>query len=165
MLLLRSRRKNLKDYERAQEAIETALRLNPNDATAQSARGTLAMFLGEPKAAIEHIERAMRLDPGFSQQYLHFLGMAHLLMGHYETAAAMFKERIRLAPETDTSRSSLASTLGHLGEIEEARRVWAELKKINPSYSFTERIARLPFRDPADAAKFAAGLVNAGLPD
>ena len=156
---------NLKDYERARAAIETALQLNPSDATAHSARGTLAIFLGEPEAAIEHIERAMRLDPGFSQQYLHFLGMAHLLMGHYETAAAMFKERIRLAPETDTSRSSLASALGHLGEIEEARRVWAELKKINPRYSFAERMARLPFRDPADAAKIAAGLAKAGLPD
>jgi len=156
---------NLRDYERARAAIETALQLNPSDASAHSASGTLAIFLGEPKAAIEHLERAMRLDPGFSQQYLHFLGLAHLLMGHYETAAAMFKERIRLSPETDTSRSSLASALGHLGEIEEARRVWAELKKINPRYSFAERIARLPFRDPADAAKIAAGLAKAGLPD
>jgi adenylate cyclase len=107
----------------------------------------------------------MRLDPGFSQQYLHFLGMAHLLMGHYETAATMFKERIRLVPETDTSRSALASVLGHLGEIDEARRVWAELKKINPRYSFAERIARLPFRNPADARKITEGLAKAGLPD
>jgi adenylate cyclase len=86
-------------------------------------------------------------------------------MGHYETAATMFKERIRLVPETDTSRSALASALGHLGLIDEARRVWAELKKINPRYSFAERIARLPFRNPADARKITDGLAKAGLPD
>ena len=107
----------------------------------------------------------MRLDPGFSQQYLHFLGMEHLLMGHYETAAAMFRERIRLVPETDASRGAHASALGHLGEIDDARRVWAELTKINPKYSSAERIARLPFRDPADAAKIAVGLAKAGLPN
>jgi len=156
---------NLKDYDQARAAIETALKLNPSDASALNARGTIAIFSGQPQAAIEHIERAMRLDPGFSQQYLHFLGMAHLLMGHYETAAAMFKERIRLVPETDTSRSALASALGHLGEIDNARRVWAELKKTNPKYSFAEHVARLPFRNPADVDKIAEGLAKAGLPD
>jgi adenylate cyclase len=55
--------------------------------------------------------------------------------------------------------------LGHLGDIREARRVWAELKRINPGYSFAERIARLPFRNPADAAKIVEGLAKADLPD
>ena len=29
-------------------------------------------------------------------------------------------------------RAILASALGHLGEIDEARRIWRELKEINP---------------------------------
>jgi adenylate cyclase len=91
--------------------------------------------------------------------------LSHLLIGNYETAAAMFKERILLAPRTDTSRSALASALGHLGHLDEARQVWAELKKINPKYSFTDHMARLPFSDPADVAKIADGLAKAGLPD
>jgi len=155
----------LKDYRRAETVIEKALQLNPNYAFAINSRGTLAMYTGRPQAAIPDIERAMRLDPGFSQQYLHFLGLAHLLMGHYETAAAMFKERILLAPQTDTSRSALASALGHLGHLDEARQVWAELKKINPKYSFTEHMARLPFSDPAPVNEITEGLAKAGLPD
>ena len=86
-------------------------------------------------------------------------------MGNNETAAAMFKERILLVPETDVTRSALASALGHLGEVDEARRIWAELKKINPKYSFTEHMARLPFSDPAAVNKIAEGLAKAGLPD
>lgn len=154
----------LKDYGRAETVIEKALQLNPNYAFAINSRGTLAMYTGRPQVAIADIERAMRLDPGFSQQYLHFLGLAHLLIGNNETAAAMFKERILLAPRTDTSRSALASALGHLGHIDEARQVWAELKKINPNYSFTEHMARLPFSDPAAVNKIAEGLAKAGLP-
>src|SRR5262249_5301159 len=77
--------------------------------------------------AIPMIERAMRLDPAHSEQYLHFLGMAYLLAGKYETAASHFRERIRLVPRTDFSRAPLASALGHLGEIDEARRIWHDL--------------------------------------
>ena len=82
------------------------MQLNPNDASrTQHPWNAGDAFRAIPRPPLPHIERAMRLDPGFSQQYLHFLGLAHLLIGYYETAAAMFKERIRLVPETDTSRS------------------------------------------------------------
>jgi hypothetical protein len=41
---------------------------------------------------------------------------------------------------TDFSRVALASALGHLGQVDEARRIWAELKEINPKYSFSTLI-------------------------
>ena len=47
---------------------------------------------------------------------MHFIGMAYLAGGRYEAAAATFRERIRLVPETDVSRGMLISALGHLGE-------------------------------------------------
>ena len=156
---------NLRDYERAKTVVDKALQLSPNYAIALTARGTLALYSGQPQAAIPDLERAVRLDPGFSQQYLHFLGLAHLLLGNNETAAAMFKERILLAPQTDVSRSALASALGHLGQFDEARQVWAELKTINPRYAFAEHMGRLPFSNPADVARIADGLAKAGLPD
>ena len=113
--------------------------------------------------AIPYIERAMRLDPAFQQQFMHFLGTAHFVAGDYETAAALFRDRIALSPTTDLSRAFLASALGHLGHKEEARLVWRELKEINPGYSHVDHIGRLPFRDPADADKFTDGLRKAGL--
>jgi adenylate cyclase len=85
-------------------------------------------------------------------------------MGHDETAAAMFRERILLVPETDFSRSMLAAALGHLGQVDDARRAWAELMKVNPRYSFAEHIGRMPFKDPAYAGRIAEGLAKAGLP-
>jgi len=155
----------LHDNQRTKAAVDKALALNPNYAPALNARGAHAIYTGHPEAAIPDVERAMRLDPGFSQQYLHFLGLAHFLLGHYETAATMFQERILLAPETDISRSALASALGHLGQIDKARRTWAELKKINPEYSFSEHMARLPFTNRRDVERMTEGLAKAGLPD
>ena len=152
-----------KDYEQWVREADKALSLNPNYALALNARGVVHVYTGEPVQAIPFIERAMRLDPAFQHQYVHFLGTAHFVAGDYETAAAVFRHRIALNPSTDLSRAFLASALGHLGKSEEAREVWRELMEINPRYSHVDHIGRLPFRDPADAEKFTLGLRKAGL--
>ena len=151
------------DLDRAKIEVEMALSVNSNYAIAYNALGTIRIFSGQPLEAIPAIERAMRLDPAFGQQYLHFLGMAYLLSGKYETATALLRQRILLVPETDFSRAVLASALGHLGEVDEARRVWRELKQINPKYSFSEHFARLPFKNEEDVQRISEGLVKAGL--
>ena len=91
--------------------------------------------------------------------------MAYLLAAKYETAAALLRERILLMPETDFGRVLLASALGHLGEVEEARRVWSELKEINPKYSFSEHFGRQPFKREEDVQRIAEGLTKAGIVD
>ncbi len=154
-----------RDIDRAQSEIDIALSLNPNMAMAYNIQGGIRIYLGRPEEAIPLIERAMRLDPATNQQFLHFLGMANLLAGKYETAAAALRERIRLVPNTDFSRSLLASALGYLGQTDEARRVWQELKEINPKYSFQEHLGRLPFRNEEEAQRITDGLKKAGVLD
>jgi adenylate cyclase len=152
------------DLDRAESEIDKALSLNPNLATAYNVLGGIRTYSGRPLEAIPLIERAMRLDPAHSQNYLHFLGTAYLIAGKYETAAVLMRQRIVFVPETDFSRVALASALGHLGEIDEAQRIWRELKEINPKYSFSEHFSRLPFKRPEDMQRVAEGLTKAGLP-
>src|SRR5947209_10769857 len=102
-------------------------------------------------------ELAIRLDPAYTQQYLHLLGIANLLAGRYETAVAVLRQRVLLVPGTDFSRAILVSALGYLGDLDEARSVWHELKKINSRYSFQEHFVRLPFASQDDVRKIAAG--------
>jgi len=152
-----------KDLERARSEIDIALSLNPNFALAHNLRGSNRIYSGNPLEAIPEIEHGMRLDPALSSQFLHFLGMAYLLAGKYETAAAVLKQRIVIVPRTDFTRALLASALGHLGELEEARRVWGELKEINPNYAFVDHVGRLPFRRKEDVERIADGLRKARL--
>lgn len=154
-----------RDFDRARSAADAALALNPNIAIAYNARCFLSIYSGDPLGAIPFAEKAIRLDPAYSQQYLHFLGLAYLLARKHETAVAIFKQRVLLVPETDLTRSFLASALGHLGELDEARRVWTELKAINPKYSFEGHVGRLPFQRVEDVEYIRAGLAKAGLPD
>jgi adenylate cyclase len=152
-----------RDLERARRESEAALAVNPNYALAFGTLGLIEIYSGQPEDAIPLIEQAMRLDPGFVHQTLHFLGTAYLVAGKYETAAATFRERIRLAPKTDLSRGFLISALGHLGEVEEARRLWAEVRETSPKYSFAGHLARLPFTNPADLERIREGFAKAGV--
>jgi adenylate cyclase len=152
-----------KDLDRAKSEVDIALSLNPNYASAYASLGSICSYAGQPLEAIPLLERATRLDPAFRRQHLHFLGMAYLLAGKYETAAALLRERILLMPETDFSRVLLASALGHLGDGDEARRIWNQLKEINPKYSFSEHFARQPFQKEEDVRRIADGLAKAGL--
>jgi len=156
---------NRKDCRRWTDESERALSLNPNYPPAIMGRGIMHIYNGQPAKAIPYFERALRLDPTLPAQYLHFLGMAHLVAGDYDQAAKMFRDRVTADPGTDMSRAFLASALGHLGRAEEARRVWQELKQINPRYSFADHVDRLPFKDPADAERIAEGVRKAGLSD
>jgi adenylate cyclase len=151
-----------RDIDRAKTEVDLALRLNPNLAIAHNLLGSIRMYSGQPLEAIPAIEQAMRLDPALNHQSLHFLGTAYLFARKYETAAALLRHRIMLVPKTDFSRVALSSALGHLDQVDEARRIWAELKEINPKYSFSEYIGRRPLR-AEDAERIAGGLAKAGL--
>ena len=88
-----------RDLDRATSEAQMALSLNPNYALAYNVLGGIRSYSGQPLEAIPLLERAMRLDPAHSEQYLHFLGMAYLLAGKYETAVTLFRERIVLVPK------------------------------------------------------------------
>ncbi len=152
------------DLDRAKSEANMVLALNPSSSEAYSCLGSAYIFSGQPLEAIPMIELSIRLDPANTQQSLHLLGVAYLLAGKYETAAALLKQRILMVPNTDFSRVVLASALGHLGEIEEARRIWSELMAINSHYTFANHYARQPFANKDNVRRIADGLDRAGLP-
>jgi adenylate cyclase len=153
-----------RDMDGAAEALEIATRLSPNDSETLITRGNMLVYLHRPEEAIEQLERARRLSPRVTEMLLHFLGHAHFMTGDYETAAAYLRERIEKHAETDVSRVLLASCYGHLGRIDEARRLWEETLRINPAYSLEQKNRILPYKDPGDWERFVEGLAKAGLP-
>ena len=152
------------DVAAMKASADRALELAPNSASAIGIRGNAEMMMGHAEAAILLLQRSIRLDAGFARQGLHFLGSAQLLAGRYQDAVDTFRERIRQVPSTDLSRSLLASALGHLGEVDEARRVWGQIAGINPGYTLDAHLGRLTYSNPADPARIREGLAKAGLP-
>ena len=133
-----------RDFDRFRSEAAIVIALNPEAEVASNLQGQVCLANEVPLEAIPHFERAMRLNPSLGTTLLHLqlLGMAYFFGGRYETAVALFRERILLMPDTDWSRAYLTSALGHLGKFEEARQVWAELMAINPKYVMAERLDR-----------------------
>lgn len=151
-------------YDLAARAVDKALTRSPDFGLALLACADVAIGGGRHRDAIPLLERAIRLDPGYSHQHLQFLGMAHFLLGNCETAALIFRERLYLVRDTDVGRAWLAATLDHLGEVDEARADWAELMTLRPDFRLAPRLARLRFAQPADPERVMAGLAKAHLP-
>jgi adenylate cyclase len=152
------------DTDGAIAASRKALSLSPDSGHALMNLAISLITSGRPEEAIPLLERAMRLDPGWSQQYMQFLGQAHFLQRNFQAAALLFRERLYLARDTDIGRGWLAATLGHLGEIADARAVWAELMAIKPDFRMAQRLMVFRYRRPEDPALVLEGLEKAGLP-
>lgn len=154
-----------RDFDRFRKEASTVIAINPDAVIASDIQGHLCLVNEMPLEAIPHFERCMRLDPSLGTTILNLqlLGRAYFFGGRYETAAALFRERIVLVPDTDTSRGYLAAALGHLGKVEEARQVWADLMAVNPKYVMAERLNRTAAQ-PRQIELVLDGARKAGLP-
>jgi adenylate cyclase len=153
-----------RDHDGALSEFRRSLALDRRYAQGYSATGMVLMYAGRAAEALEPIAMAMRLDPHYAPMVLHSLAQAHFALGSYETAARYLRNRIARNPTTDSSRMLLASCYGHLGRAEDARVTWAELLKVNPDFSLSQRARVLPYKDPGDFQRIAEGLAKAGLP-
>ncbi len=153
-----------RDHAGALAESRRMMALDPNFAQGYAASGLGLTYAGRAAEALDPIAMAMRLDPHHPDMLLHFLAQANFSLGKYEIAAQQLVERIARNPGTDASRMFLASCYGHLGRAEEARAAWAELLKVNPDFSVTQRARVLPYKDPADFQRIVDGLAKAELP-
>jgi adenylate cyclase len=153
-----------RDLDGALAKFRRMIKLDPNFAQGHSATGLALMYAGKPAEALEAMAIAMRLDPHYPGIVLHFLAQANFSLGNYEAAVEQLRKRIARTPGTDSSRMLLAACYGHLGRLEEARAMWAELMQVNPNFSLAQRERVLPYRDPRDFQRIADGLAKAGLP-
>jgi adenylate cyclase len=153
-----------RDLEGALAEFRRMIELDPNFAQGHSATGLALMYAGRASDALEAFAIAKRLDPHHSSIVLHFMAQTHFSLGQYEIAAKQLLERIARTPATDSSRMMLASCYGHLGRANDARAAWAELLKVNPDFSLTQRERVLPYKKAADFQRIVEGLAKAGLP-
>jgi adenylate cyclase len=151
-----------RNFAEARLELDRALAINPNDPLSRSMRAVSLLTENRAEEAIAGMEAAMRLDPAWAHGYMHYLGTAYLLAGKYETAEALFRERILIVPTTDVSRAYLAVALSFQGHTDEARAAWEDTLRINPRFDFEAHVRRLPL-SVEYMAKLREGLAKAGI--
>jgi TolB-like protein len=155
------------DLDRAAGMIDRACTLNPNLALAWYASGWLRNVLGEPETAIEHLARAMRLNPRDPEISRMQAGMAFALFlcSRYDDALSWARTASLLRPDYPTPIRVAAASSALAGQLDVARKCIERLGEVNPGFRVANFKDLLPLRRPEDLAKFEEGLRRAGLPE
>jgi adenylate cyclase len=123
--------------ERASDAFERSVALNPSYGLGYWGLGVALYSLSRPDDAVAMIEKAMRLSPqdGGMFLYAQTLGMAHFVAGRYVDAADAARRAIALRADQPAHHRLLAASYGHLGKLEDARAELAEMARLAPDFS------------------------------
>ena len=119
------------EWEAAIAEARTAIALNPNSAFVISMLGCVLGFGGYREEALARLQQAMRASPHDPLTWLWTLwtGAMYFNLGQFEAALEAFKQVNRLRPTFMRSNVLLASTLGHLGRVDEACKVLDEARR------------------------------------
>ncbi len=140
----------------------TALKLDPNHADAWAMQSELLTYNGQSTAAIEGVQKALRLNPHPAGWYYWALGLAQYGARQYENVVETLRNE---ATYRTASRRLLAASLAQLGRMDEARQEAALFMVSNPHFTISFWAASQPFRDEAMRDHFVEGYRKAGLPE
>ena len=135
--------------------VDRALALHPSYARGWFVSGVMKLWAGQLDTAIEHMETMLRLSPHERVGVpLLYIGMAHFFRRRFEQAASKFLLDIQGRPYRPRPYQYLAACYAHMGRLDEARKVIAQLRTITPLVVPDE----LPLRNPEQREMLLSGL-------
>jgi adenylate cyclase len=150
------------DSEAEIEMADRAVALNPNSWITWNNRGHVYRIAGLREEAIRSFERAIRMSPVDPRLHttLTGIGQALIELRRFDEAIVVLKKSLRQNLYLATYRC-LASAFAHLGRDAEAHDAAARVLEIDPAFTISALIARVP----KNSKLFIEGLRKAGLPE
>ena len=150
-------------FDHAGHLVTRALALDPNFVWAWDRSGWLKAYLGEPEAAINHFNRATRLNSGPPTAVrLIGIGCAHFDAGRYEQAAVCKQKALQEHPGMAWINRTLSISFARLGERKAALDSLYALQRYSAELTITQVTAAIPFRSDF-LRRVAEGLDDLGL--
>jgi TolB-like protein len=137
--------------------VDRALAINPSYARGWYLSGLLRLSAGQPDLAIEHVEISLRLSPHErwgTGQPLSLIGNAYFVKRRFDEAASKLLLAIQDHPGFPPSYRALAACYAHMGRLDEAREIVAQLRAITPLVVPSD----VQFRNPEHRELFLSGL-------
>jgi TolB-like protein len=125
------------DRATALDVFDRALTLSNSNSFALCCSALILALLGKREDAVERGQRALRLSPFDSLNYLahNALAIAHLTAGEHEAAYEAARHSVQINPRFSVCRLFLVAALAKLGRIEEAKAQAETVLALDPNFS------------------------------
>jgi tetratricopeptide (TPR) repeat protein len=107
------------DLERAMQAYERALSLDPSATQARHNLANAALKQGRLEDAVEGYREVVAQEPGYVRAWYN-MGNALRRLGRRREAVEAYQAALEIAPDYHDARTNLGLTLAEMGEIEQA---------------------------------------------
>jgi len=148
-------------YHEAEQQMDAAVAINPNDASALAGRGNMLVWRGRADEAVETLELAQRIDPELSPYERFALCLAYYLKRRYDDAIEQGELNLRKNPDANFNLVVLAAAYAQAQRPGDAQRIVAALRARDPAFDALTFGSK--FQDPRDLASLREGLTKAGL--
>ncbi len=149
-------------YDRAIEAFQQTIQLDPNHADSYANLALVSIFTGNAVEAESFARTAMEINPLFPFWYLHARAMSYYYQGKYDLAVEDLREAADRNPTAFFVRYWLAAALAQIGEIEDAKWEVEEWQTAGQSMTLEELLKINPITYPPYREKLVEGLRIAG---
>ncbi|MDA0269366.1 MAG: tetratricopeptide repeat protein, partial [Cyanobacteria bacterium] len=112
-----------KDYDKAIEAYQKAIALDPKFAYPHNNLGNVYKAQGDYDKAIDAYQNAIKLDPKYASPH-NGLGWLYLTQDNFAAAADHFNQAITIAPGTSAYLFNLGITFARQGDLTQAQATW-----------------------------------------
>lgn len=153
-------------YDEAEELVDRAVELAPNDADVLCSATPTCAYVGRTDEAISRATRALQLSPTdpFRFRFEHFRSLAHYVAEDYVQAAAWGLRSWSGNPNFTSNQRITIAALSALGRHEEARPLVDRHRSLQPNYRVSNLLTASTFRQREQRERFALLLGDAGLP-
>ncbi|HEX9465203.1 MAG TPA: tetratricopeptide repeat protein [Alphaproteobacteria bacterium] len=117
----------------AEALYRQVLAADPNNADALHLLGVVAHQVGRHDLAVDHIGRAIRLQPSVPHYRVN-LGNALRALGRLAEAEASYRDALKLKPDFADAYGNLGGVLRRLGRLDEAKASYEEALRLTPAF-------------------------------
>jgi TolB-like protein len=155
-----------KRHDLALDRYQRAVSSNRCHSIAWLLKGTLHAFMGEGQLAVEHAERASRLSPLDPHRYFYdsLAATAHLAARQYGDALTLAQRSLKANRRHASTLRATAIAQWQLGLRDDARKTVAELLRLDPGFTISGYLARIPASPYWTGREWSAALRAAGVP-
>ena len=159
-------------HEQAEAAYNKARVMNPNDAELMAEMGSLLIYVGRPKQAVDQIQEAMRRNPFFDEWYVEYLGWAYQEAGMPKECIDTLEKIVQPQPSQEQLwvLRILATCYADpaVGRVDDAHAIAAKILELDPTFSMAAHRKyieeTIPYKSPDMIERWIEAFNRVGLP-